>query len=414
MTDSATTKSTVSGVEIVLESVTKRYAGQKDAAVDDVSLTVPAGEIVVFVGPSGCGKTTTMRMINRLIEPSSGKITIDGKDALSIDPDELRRGIGYSIQQAGLFPHMTIAKNVATVPGLIKWDKKRITSRVDEMLDLVGLDPDTYRDRYPRQLSGGQQQRVGVARALAADPPVLLMDEPFGAVDPITRGLLQDELMRLQTELGKTIVFVTHDFNEAVKLGDRIAVLGNQSSIMQYDTPEAILANPANDMVAGFVGADASLKQLTLTRVRDVELLQCPTVTEDDSVDDLRRLLESRKRQWALILDSRNRPLRWVSPAHLAHATTLRGVGQNVGEMVSTQSTLQDALEALLAESTASTCVTGRRGEYAGLITIDTLVGHLSSMRAEHAHDHDAEPSDTKDNGATTNNGDTEVSDAPS
>jgi osmoprotectant transport system ATP-binding protein len=414
VTDSATTKSTVSGVEIVLESVTKRYAGQKDAAVDDVSLTVPAGEIVVFVGPSGCGKTTTMRMINRLIEPSSGKITIDGKDALSIDPDELRRGIGYSIQQAGLFPHMTIAKNVATVPGLIKWDKKRITSRVDEMLDLVGLDPDTYRDRYPRQLSGGQQQRVGVARALAADPPVLLMDEPFGAVDPITRGLLQDELMRLQTELGKTIVFVTHDFNEAVKLGDRIAVLGNQSSIMQYDTPEAILANPANDMVAGFVGADASLKQLTLTRVRDVELLQCPTVTEDDSVDDLRRLLESRKRQWALILDSRNRPLRWVSPAHLAHATTLRGVGQNVGEMVSTQSTLQDALEALLAESTASTCVTGRRGEYAGLITIDTLVGHLSSMRAEHAHDHDAEPSDTKDNGATTNNGDTEVSDAPS
>ncbi|MBJ8341146.1 betaine/proline/choline family ABC transporter ATP-binding protein [Antrihabitans sp. YC3-6] len=400
MTDSATTKSTVSGVEIVLESVTKRYAGQKDAAVDDVSLTVPAGETVVFVGPSGCGKTTTMRMINRLIEPSSGKITIDGKDALSIDPDELRRGIGYSIQQAGLFPHMTIAKNVATVPGLIKWDKKRITSRVDEMLDLVGLDPGTYRDRYPRQLSGGQQQRVGVARALAADPPVLLMDEPFGAVDPITRGLLQDELMRLQTELGKTIVFVTHDFNEAVKLGDRIAVLGNQSSIMQYDTPEAILANPANDMVAGFVGADASLKQLTLTRVRDVELLQCPTVTEDDSVDELRRLLESRKRQWALVLDSRNRPLRWVSPAHLAHATTLRGVGQNVGEMVSTQSTLQDALEALLAESTASTCVTGRRGEYAGLITIDTLVGHLSSMRAEHAHDHDAEDSDTKDSDA--------------
>ena len=178
----------VSGVEIVLESVTKRYPGQKAAAVDNVSLTVPAGEIVVFVGPSGCGKTTTMRMINRLIEPTSGKITIDGKDALSIDPDKLRRGIGYSIQQAGLFPHFTIAKNVATVPGLIGWDKKRIAARTDEMLDLVGLDPDTYRDRYPRQLSGGQQQRVGVARALAADPPVLLMDEPFGAVDPITRG----------------------------------------------------------------------------------------------------------------------------------------------------------------------------------------------------------------------------------
>lgn len=398
MTDSSTAggaaHSTVSGVDIDLESVTKRYHGQQNAAVDNVSLKVPAGEIVVFVGPSGCGKTTTMRMINRLIEPSSGKITIDGKDALSIDPDQLRRGIGYSIQQAGLFPHMTIAKNVATVPGLIGWDKKRITARTDEMLDLVGLDPDTYRDRYPRQLSGGQQQRVGVARALAADPPILLMDEPFGAVDPITRGLLQDELMRLQTELSKTIVFVTHDFNEAVKLGDRIAVLGNQSRILQYDTPEAILANPADDTVAGFVGADASLKQLTLTRVRDVELLQCPTVKEDDSVDALRTLLAGRKRQWALILDDRNRPLRWVSPKHLEHASSLRGAGMPVGEMVSVQSTLQDALEALLAESTASTVVTGRGGAYEGLITIDTLVSHLSSMREEHAHDHDDEEGD--------------------
>jgi osmoprotectant transport system ATP-binding protein len=384
----------VSGVDIVLESVSKRYPGQKDAAVDNVSLTVPAGETVVFVGPSGCGKTTTMRMINRLIEPSSGKITIDGKDALSIDPDELRRGIGYSIQQAGLFPHLTIAKNVATVPGLIGWDKKRISARTDEMLDLVGLDPDTYRDRYPRQLSGGQQQRVGVARALAADPPVLLMDEPFGAVDPITRGLLQDELMRLQSELGKTIVFVTHDFNEAVKLGDRIAVLGDQSSIMQYDTPEAILANPANDTVAGFVGADASLKQLTLTRIRDVRLLQCPTAKESDPVDELRSKIASRKWQWGLILDDRSRPLRWVSPGHLATASSLRGVGVPIGELVSVQSTLQDGLEALLAESTASTVVTGSRGEYVGLISIDTLVGHLQQMREAHEHDHDEPESD--------------------
>ncbi|KAA0021462.1 ABC transporter ATP-binding protein [Antrihabitans cavernicola] len=388
-TSSAGKPATISGVEIVLESVTKRYPNQKQPAVDNVNLTIPAGEIVVFVGPSGCGKTTTMRMINRLIEPSSGTITIGGKDALSIDPNELRRGIGYSIQQAGLFPHLTIAKNVATVPGLIGWDKQKIKARTDEMLDLVGLDPDMYRDRYPRQLSGGQQQRVGVARALAADPPVLLMDEPFGAVDPITRGLLQDELMRLQSELGKTIVFVTHDFNEAVKLGDRIAVLGNQSAIMQYDTPEAILANPANDMVAGFVGADASLKQLTLTRVRDVDLIQCPTVTEGDSVDELRTLLAGRKRQWALILDDRGRPMRWVNPSHLAHASSLRGTGMPVGEVVSVQSTLQDALEALLAESTASTVATGSRGEYVGLITIDTLVSHLSSMREEHAHDHE-------------------------
>ncbi|MFZ2174065.1 MAG: ATP-binding cassette domain-containing protein [Rhodococcus sp. (in: high G+C Gram-positive bacteria)] len=385
MTDTDTSvDTTVSGVDIVLEDVVKNYPGQARPAVDHVSMDIPAGEIVVLVGPSGCGKTTTMRMINRLIEPTSGRITIGGKDALSIDPDTLRRGIGYSIQQAGLFPHLTIAKNVATVPGLLGWNKKKIAQRTDEMLDLVGLDPDQYRDRYPRQLSGGQQQRVGVARALAADPPVLLMDEPFGAVDPITRGLLQDELMRLQSELGKTIVFVTHDFNEAVKLGDRIAVLGDRSRIMQYDTPEAILANPANDTVAGFVGADASLKQLTLTRVRDVPLLDCPTAHLDDSVDVVRTALTTRKTKWALILDDHNRPLRWVSPNQLAHATSLEDVGTPVGEMVSTHSTLQDALEALLAESSASTVVTGRRGEYEGLITIDTLVKHLSAMREEY------------------------------
>jgi osmoprotectant transport system ATP-binding protein len=240
-------------------------------------------------------------------------------------------------------------------------------------------------------LSGGQQQRVGVARALAADPPVLLMDEPFGAVDPITRGLLQDELMRLQSELGKTIVFVTHDFNEAVKLGDRIAVLGNQSHIMQYDTPEAILAHPANDMVAGFIGADASLKQLTLTRVAEVELLDCPTAYEDGSVDDLRAAIAPRQIKWGIILDARDRPIRWVSVGHLANATSLRDVGDPIDEVMSTQSTLQDALEALLAETSASTIVTGMRGEYRGLISIDTLVQHLSAMREEHSHTEDTE-----------------------
>ncbi|MEV6338189.1 ATP-binding cassette domain-containing protein [Nocardia vinacea] len=379
------TASAVSGVEIVLDEVTKHYPGQRDPAVDRVSLTIPAGEIVVLVGPSGCGKTTTMRMINRLIEPTSGTITIGGRDVTGVNPDQLRRGIGYSIQQAGLFPHLTVAKNVATVPGLIGWDRKKVAARTDEMLELVGLDPDTYRDRYPRQLSGGQQQRVGVARALAADPPVLLMDEPFGAVDPITRGLLQDELLRLQSELGKTIVFVTHDFNEAVKLGDRIAVLGNQSRILQYDTPAAILADPADETVAGFVGADASLKQLTLTRVRDVALGSCPTAAESDSVDSLRAALAGRDWPWALILDAQQRPLRWVSSEQLAQANSLRDVGSPVGEQLSLQSTLQDALEALLAEQTATAVVTGRRGEYAGLITIDTLVGHLSAMRATHA-----------------------------
>ncbi|WP_433576551.1 ABC transporter ATP-binding protein [Nocardia brasiliensis] len=383
-TRSGAASTAVSGEEIVLDAVTKHYPGQRDPAVDRVSMTIPAGEIVVLVGPSGCGKTTTMRMINRLIEPTSGTITIGGRDAASIDADQLRRGIGYSIQQAGLFPHMTVAKNVATVPGLIGWDRKRIAARTDEMLDLVGLDPDTYRHRYPRQLSGGQQQRVGVARALAADPPVLLMDEPFGAVDPITRGLLQDELLRLQGELGKTIVFVTHDFTEAVKLGDRIAVLGSRSRILQYDTPAAILADPADETVAGFVGADASLKQLTLTRVQDAELAQCPTAVEDEPVDGLRTALAERDWPWALILDRQRRPLRWVSTDHLAHANSLRDTGFAIGEPLSLRSTLQDALEALLADQTANAVVTGKRGEYVGLITIDTLVAHLSAMRAEH------------------------------
>lgn len=370
--------------EIVLDSVTKHYPGQRDPAVDNISLTIPAGEIVVFVGPSGCGKTTTMRMINRLIEPTSGTITIAGRDVTAVNADQLRRQVGYSIQQAGLFPHMTVARNIATVPGLLGWNRARIAARVDEMLELVGLDPATFRDRYPRRLSGGQQQRVGVARALAADPPVLLMDEPFGAVDPITRGLLQDELLRLQAELHKTIVFVTHDFNEAVKLGDRIAVLGNQSRILQYDTPAAILAEPADETVAGFVGADAALKQLTLVRVQDVALGQCPTALESDDVESLRNALAEREWKWGLVLDAQRRPLRWVSDALLARATSLREVGLPVTGTVTLRSSLQGALEVLLAESNAHAVVTGRRGEYAGLITIDTLVAHLSEMRAEH------------------------------
>ena len=385
MTDS---NRTTTGAEIVLEDVTKSYLGQKNAAVDHVSMTIPAGEVVVLVGPSGCGKTTTMRMINRLIEPTSGRITIGGKDALSIDPNELRRTIGYSIQQAGLFPHMTIAQNVGIVPGLIGWDKKKIESRTDEMLDLVGLDPAQYRGRYPRQLSGGQQQRVGVARALAADPPVLLMDEPFGAVDPITRGLLQDELMRLQSELGKTIVFVTHDFDEAVKLGDRIAVLGNQSRILQYDTPEAVLANPADDTVAGFVGAGAALKQLTLMRVRDIELSDVPAFGENEPVESMNAALGSDPQAWGLILDERRRPVRWTDRRHLKGVGSLRDVGVPIGELVSTQSTLQDALEALLAEGNATATVTGNRGEYVGTITIEQLIDTIKTIRSAHADDH--------------------------
>ncbi|MGZ8177681.1 ABC transporter ATP-binding protein [Williamsia sp. SKLECPSW1] len=382
---SATASSTEStGVEIVLDHVSKRYAGQQKSAVEDVTMTIDAGEIVVFVGPSGCGKTTTMRMINRLIEPTSGSIMIGGRDALSIPANELRRSIGYSIQQAGLFPHMTIEQNVALVPGLLKWDKKRVSARVEEMLSLVGLDPAIYARRFPRQLSGGQQQRVGVARALAADPPVLLMDEPFGAVDPITRASLQDELIRLHAEIGTTIVFVTHDFGEAVKLGDRIAVLGDQSSIQQYDTPEAILANPATEMVEGFVGKGALLQQLGLKRVRDVSLEQRPSAHESDPVDELARAIDASDDNWGVIVDDRDRPVRWVRDHHLRTATNLRDVGVPT-DLVSMSSTLQQALEAILSTGCVSAIVTGRNGRYEGVVVIETLMSAIRDLRVETA-----------------------------
>ncbi|MEH3156221.1 MAG: ATP-binding cassette domain-containing protein [Gordonia paraffinivorans] len=383
---SAATSSTekATGVEIVLDHVSKRYPGQQKAAVEDVSMTIGAGEIVVFVGPSGCGKTTTMRMINRLIEPTSGSITIGGRDALSIPANELRRSIGYSIQQAGLFPHMTIEQNVSLVPGLLKWDKKRVAARVDEMLSLVGLDPAIYAHRFPRQLSGGQQQRVGVARALAADPPVLLMDEPFGAVDPITRASLQDELIRLHAEIGTTIVFVTHDFAEAVKVGDKIAVLGDRSSIQQYDTPEAILANPATEMVEGFVGKGALLQQLGLQRVRDVHLEQRPSAHENDPVEELARAIDASDDDWGVIVDDRDRPVRWVRDHHLRTATSLRDVGVPA-DLVSMSSTLQQALEAILSTGCVSAIVTGRNGRYEGVVVIETLMSAIRDLRGASA-----------------------------
>ena len=257
---------------IEFRGVNKTYPGSQRPVVQDLSFEVLDGEICVLVGPSGCGKTTSMRMINRLIEPSSGEILIDGKPNTAMSQTKLRRRIGYAIQQIGLFPHRTIADNVATVPRLLEWQKDRTRQRVDELLDLVGLEPAQYRSRYPAELSGGQQQRVGVARALAADPPIMLMDEPFGAVDPITRTRLQDEFIRIQGEIKKTIVFVTHDIDEAIKMGDKIAILKEGGILAQYDTPENILTNPASDFVSSFVGADRVLKRLSLLLVRDMEL----------------------------------------------------------------------------------------------------------------------------------------------
>ncbi|MPY80105.1 MAG: betaine/proline/choline family ABC transporter ATP-binding protein [Actinophytocola sp.] len=261
---------TRSDVMISLRDVSKRYSGADAEAVRPLSIDIERGEFLVLVGPSGCGKTTTLRMINRLVEPSGGEIWVDGKNATRVDADELRRHIGYVIQQVGLLPHMTIGENVGLVPKLLGWGKDRIRQRVTELLDLVGLDPDTYRSRYPKQLSGGQQQRVGVARALAADPPVMLMDEPFGAIDPITRGHLQDEFLKLQARIRKTIVFVTHDIDEALRLGDRIAIFDENARLAQLATPLEILTNPADDFVRSFIGDGAALRRLALLRVGDL------------------------------------------------------------------------------------------------------------------------------------------------
>jgi osmoprotectant transport system ATP-binding protein len=385
-TGSARERAAVHGEQIVLEGVTKQYPRQKAPAVDHVDLTIPAGEIVMLVGPSGCGKTTTMKMINRLIEPTAGRILIGEEDVTRKDPDDLRRHIGYVIQGAGLFPHMTVADNIALVPRLLKWDKAKTRDRVDELLELVNLDAGQFRDRYPRELSGGQQQRVGVARGLAADPPVLLMDEPFGAVDPITRQRLQDELLRLQDELRKTIVFVTHDFDEALKLGDRIAVLQVGSKIVQYDTPEEILAHPADEFVESFVGHGAVLKQLSLGRVRDVELHEAAVAHVGDDPAGAIEKARSIGREHVIVLDDQDRPQRWLSLTELQRHDSLQHVDRDREvEVVSLASTLNDALESMLTSSHGVVVVTGRRNKYEGVVRVETIMEAIHGLRAQTA-----------------------------
>jgi osmoprotectant transport system ATP-binding protein len=314
-----------------LRGVTKRYPGTPRPALDDLSLEVEAGQICVLVGPSGCGKTTAMRLVNRLIEPTSGDILLGGSSVMSREPAELRREIGYVIQQVGLFPHLTVGQNIGTVPRLLGWDKRRITERVDELLDLVSLDPE-LRDRYPSHLSGGQRQRVGVARALAADPPLMLMDEPFGAIDPIARERLQDEFLRLQAQVRKTVVFVTHDIDEAIKMGDRIAILRQGGVLAQYASPEEILTRPVDEFVAQFVGADRALKRLGLTRLAELELAP-------SSANGLTR--------------------------------------------VSATTTVRDALSLMLAEGGARLSVVGEQGEVAGDVTMEHVTALLAPAREE-------------------------------
>jgi osmoprotectant transport system ATP-binding protein len=302
---------------IRLESVTKTYP-DGTVAVDHLNLEVRPGELVALVGPSGCGKSTTLRLVNRLIEPTSGRIKINGDDVTHVDAVDLRRHIGYVIQRIGLFPHLTVAANVAVVPDLLGWDKRRTRERVEEMLRLVGLEPETYADRYPAELSGGQQQRVGVARGLAADPPVLLMDEPFGAVDPIARDHLQSEFRRIQGELHKTVLFVTHDIDEAVRLADRIAVMSTGAHVEQFADPATVLGAPANDFVADFVGADRGLRRLAVTPIDPLDLEHPPTVLWSDPAIGARQRIGDAPEPYAVVIDETGRLRGWVSARSVA------------------------------------------------------------------------------------------------
>ncbi|MBF4619807.1 ABC transporter ATP-binding protein [Clavibacter sp. VKM Ac-2542] len=380
-----TTTPEISGRSILLDGVTKRYPGQAKPAVDGITLEIPAGKIVMLVGPSGCGKTTTLKMINRLIEPTEGRVVLGDEDVTAIDGDELRRRIGYVIQAGGLFPHMTVAANIAVVPKMLGWDAARIRARVDELLELVSLDPEQYRDRYPKELSGGQQQRVGVARALAADPPVLLMDEPFGAVDPITRQRLQDELIRIQAELQKTIVIVTHDFDEAVKLGDWIVVFAEGARIVQYDTPERILAEPADAFVEEFIGSGAGLKQLTLRRVDEVPLADAVIAHPGDAARDVLARMDEVGHQHAVVVDARKRPIQWPSRRQLGRIDVVGATPEPRLPVIGNRATLNDALDTMLVSSAGAALVTGRGGAFLGVIDVETVMDAITSARASAA-----------------------------
>ncbi|MEU5973169.1 ATP-binding cassette domain-containing protein [Streptomyces sp. NPDC047315] len=350
---------------IRFEHVTKRYP-DGTTAVDDLSFEVEQGELVTLVGPSGCGKTTTMKMVNRLIEPSSGRIFLDGEDISTVDPVQLRRRIGYVIQQVGLFPHKTVLDNTATVPHLLGWPRAKARARAAELLDLVGLDPAVHGERYPEQLSGGQRQRVGVARALAADPPVLLMDEPFGAVDPVVREHLQNEFLRLQSQVRKTVLFVTHDIEEAVRLGDRIAVYGH-GRIEQFDAPAAVLGAPATPYVADFVGADRGLKRLSVTPIEESDLEQPPVVHLDDP---LPRELGSR---WAVVLDGEENLHGWISSEHARSgpAGTVRDKARRMDAWLPLGASLKQAFATMLQHDAGWIAVIDKEetGRFLGVLT---------------------------------------------
>jgi osmoprotectant transport system ATP-binding protein len=351
---------------IVLEGVEKIYPGSTQPAVSQLDLAIPKGDIVMLIGPSGCGKTTTLKMINRLIEPTAGRILLDGKDVTHVNGDQLRRQIGYVIQQGGLFPHFSIADNIGVVPKMLGWDKQRIKERADELLHLVGLEPSTFRDRYPRQLSGGQQQRIGVARALAADPPVMLMDEPFGAIDPITRDRMQDEFLEIQRTLGKTSAFVTHDLQEAVKLGDKIAVFAT-GRLEQYADPETILTRPANDFVSDFVGGGAAVRRLSLLELARLELH--PIETDEKAAG-------SQNGTPVAELDGTGKPVAWRHlPGADAAGTPL--------VTVPISGTVYDAVDVMLDGKASLVAVVDDEGRAQGVLHWNDLVGGLRTRKGD-------------------------------
>ncbi len=364
------------GTVITFDGVTKRFPGGS-VAVDSLELMARAGETLVLVGPSGCGKTTSLRMINRLIEPTSGRILLDGKDVRKSDPALLRRGIGYVIQQAGLFPHRTIEDNIGTVPVLLGWRRARARARAAELMELVGLTPDLAR-RYPHQLSGGQQQRVGVARALAADPPVLLMDEPFSAVDPIVRASLQDELIKLQSKLHKTIVLVTHDIEEAIKLGDQVAIFRPGGKLAQMDSPERLLSSPADDYVERFIGFDRGVRRLSFVAAEGLTLDGEAVVADDTPAADALTVAKQTAEPWLLVVDSQRRPLGWAAAAELASATgdlpvgdmTLTGYGHTFAVC---SDSLRAALDATVLSSTGRAVGVDADGRVAGVTSYERL-----------------------------------------
>lgn len=378
---SASTRET-SGAEIVFDHVTKSYPGQKSPAVKDLSFSIPAGELVAFVGPSGCGKTTSLKMINRLVEPTSGEIRINGEDVTKKNPTQLRRDIGYVIQGGGLIPHMSVADNIALVPKLKKWKSDKIAQRTDELLDMVGLDPAIYRDHFPRELSGGQQQRVGVARGLAADPPVVLMDEPFGAVDPITRTHLQDELVNIQSELKKTIVCVTHDIDEAIKLGHRILIFEPGAQISQYDTPENILAAPSNDFVEDFIGSGSALKQLNLRRADELTLWSPPIARIGEKANEVLERLADMGEDTVVVLDEHDHPREWITKRQLSRFDVIPEPNLELASTVEARSTLSDAMSAMLASSHGGALVT-RRGKFEGVLLYDTVNDYIRHINSE-------------------------------